>query len=70
MFIERYRVKIFDRTRIGVSLTATGREIVEEVQDLLRNARILDHDLRLRGSGQVRQVRLGLSTVISTFILP
>lgn len=67
---DRYGVRIFDRGRAGATLTASGAQIVEEAERLLRGARILDHNLRLHGRGEAGEVSIGMGPLVSTIVLP
>lgn len=66
---ERYGVRIFDRSRKGVTLTSPGAQIVHEVLRLLRGARALDHNLRLYGGGQIGEISVGIGPLVSSIIL-
>jgi DNA-binding transcriptional LysR family regulator len=66
---ERYGVRIFDRSRKGVTLTSPGAQIVDEALRLLRGARTLDHNLRLYGGGQIGEISVGIGPLVSSIIL-
>lgn len=66
---ERYGFRIFDRSRTGVVLTSPGAQIVQQTTALLRDARVLDHNLRLHGRGDVGLVSVGMGPMISSLVL-
>ncbi|WP_340267933.1 LysR family transcriptional regulator [Sphingobium mellinum] len=65
-----YGVRLFDRGRSGVALTAAGRALVEEGEHLLRDARALDDTMRRIGVGAAGDVKLGLGPLIASASLP
>lgn len=67
---QRYGFQIFDRGRRGAALTSSGAQIVEQATALLRNARILDHNLKLHGRGDAGLVALGMGPMVSSLVLP
>src|SRR5579864_3810938 len=57
---DRFSFKIFDRGRGGASLTPVGALMVDEVEALVRQATILEHNLQLYGRGEGGQISLGM----------
>lgn len=66
---QRYGFQIFDRGRSGAALTSSGAQIVQQATALLRNARILDHNLRLHGHGNAGLVSIGMGPMVSSLML-
>lgn len=69
-FEERLGVQIFDRGRNGATVTPVGRQIVADAEQLLRNVRAFDHNLRLYSGGRVGRVAFGLGPLISSLVMP
>lgn len=65
----RYGLRIFDRSRTGVALTSSGRQIMREVDRLLRGSRMLDHNLRLHGRGEAGDIAVGIGPLVSSILL-
>ena len=64
------QVRIFDRGREGVQLTAAGRIFVERAQAILLATRGLQHDLALAEKGEYGEVAIGLGPVPASIVLP
>lgn len=65
-----YGVRLFDRGGSGVAPTAAGRALVEEGEQLLRDARALDDKMRRIGQGAAGEVTLGLGPLVASVSLP
>lgn len=66
----RLGFKVFERGRGGVSVTALGALVLEDAEALLRQARSLDHNLRLYGKGDSGKVAFGMGPLIASLVLP
>lgn len=66
---QRYGFQIFDRGRSGAVLTLSGAQIVQQATTLLRNACILDHNMRLHGRGDAGLVSIGMGPMVSSLVL-
>ena len=67
---ERYGFRIFERGRGGSTLTAIGKSVVAEAEELLRRARSTDHNFRLFGSGEAGHIAFGMGPLIASLVLP
>jgi DNA-binding transcriptional LysR family regulator len=65
-----YGVKIFDRSRVGVSTTAVGDQIVAEAERILKSAENFDRKYKLVGKGEAGHVALGMGSTIAGIFLP
>jgi len=69
-FEERFGLRLFDRGRGGVVMTAAGKLVVDEADRLLRSAVDLEHNLRLYGQGEAGRIALGVGPLAASLILP
>ncbi|MDG2003372.1 MAG: LysR family transcriptional regulator [Novosphingobium sp.] len=69
-FEERFGVRLFDRGRGGVVVTAIGKLVVEEAERVLRVAGDLEHNMKLYGSGEAGRISIGLGPLAASLILP
>ncbi|MCB2059501.1 MAG: LysR family transcriptional regulator [Novosphingobium sp.] len=69
-FERRFGLRLFDRGRGGVVMTAAGKLVVEEAERLLRSASDLEHNLKLYSQGKAGRVALGLGPLAASLILP
>jgi len=69
-FEKRAGVQIFDRHRGGIDLTAVGRMIVAEAEDLLRSAEAVDLNLALYARGEGGSVSVGFGPLLASLVLP
>ncbi len=67
---DRYGFRIFDRGRGGASLTPVGKSVVREAEELLRQARSVDHNFKLYQSGKAGQIAFGMGPLIASLLLP
>lgn len=67
---SRFGIHIFDRGRSGATVTATGAQIVEQAEALLRQASILEHNLHLYGRGEGGHIAIGMGPQIAAVLLP
>jgi DNA-binding transcriptional LysR family regulator len=68
--IEReFSLRLFDRDRSGVALTAIGREFLRRAQPLLTEADDIARYLRRAGRGEDGEVSFGLSTLPAKLFL-
>lgn len=63
-------LKLFDRTKRSVQLTAAGSALVPEVRDLLARAQALPAYARAAASGEVGQLRLAFVSTVGFSLLP
>ncbi len=63
-------MRIFDRGVQGVALTSSGRMAVAEAEQLLKQVRIFDHNLKLYGAGEAGRVGFGMWSLIGSLVLP
>ena len=69
--IERHaKVKLFDRGRGGVHVTAVGRGFVERATSLLRDADDLDRALRRSASADSGDIAFGIGPLAAQALLP
>ena len=69
--VERHaNVKLFDRDRGGVRLTAVGRSFVTRAAALLRDADELDHLLRRSSTAEAGEVSFGIGPLAAQSLLP
>jgi len=69
-FEKRAEVQIFDRHRGGIELTAVGRLVVSEAEDLLRSAEAVDLNLKLYARGEGGSVSVGFGPLLASLVLP
>lgn len=69
-FERRHGVRLFDRGRSGVSLTAAGVLVVDQARSLLGAAAELDRSLRLYGKGEAGRIGIGLGPLMASMLLP
>ena len=67
---ERYGMRIFERGRGGAVLTEVGKLAVAEADALLRDARSLEHNFRLYGTGEGGRIAFGMGPLLASMILP
>ena len=66
----RYGIRIFERGRGGAVLTEVGKLAVAEADALLRDARSLEHNFRLYGTGEGGRIAFGMGPLIAGMVLP
>jgi DNA-binding transcriptional LysR family regulator len=69
-FEANHGVRLFDRERSGVTLTAGGRMAVEQAQAILSATRDLERNLRLYGKGEAGRIEFGLGPLLASLLLP
>ena len=67
---KQVKVKLFDRDRSGVHVTAVGRDFVKRAAVLLRDAENLGEMLRRGASAEVGEVAFGLGPLAAQALLP
>lgn len=67
---QRFGVRLFDRGRGGVTLTATGTRILGEAQRLLRDTETLERNLKLMGASKMGDLSFGLDPLSAGVLLP
>ncbi len=63
-------LRLFDRTKRSVKLTAAGAALVPEVQDLLTRAQALPAHARAAAGGEVGHLRLAFVSTVGFALLP
>ena len=63
-------VRLFDRTKRSVHLTATGRALLPEVLDLLARAQALPEHARAAAAGELGRLRLAFVSTVGFALLP
>lgn len=67
---SEYQIKLFDRSRLGVFPTSSGRLLLERAESILSATRSLESDLRLiQGNGWGR-VAFGIGPLPARVVLP
>ena len=61
---------VFERGRRGLAPTPVGVRVLAEVDELLRAARMLQHNLRLYGEGQAGEIAFGVGPLVASIIMP
>jgi DNA-binding transcriptional LysR family regulator len=67
---KRLAVRLFDRTKRSVQLTATGRALLPEVLDLLARAQALPEHARAAAAGELGRLRLAFVSTVGFALLP
>jgi DNA-binding transcriptional LysR family regulator len=67
---EQFSVRIFDRGRAGLQLTAVGRELLRRSQAVITETEDIGLFLIRAGKGEEGEVRFGLGPMLATFLLP
>ena len=67
---DQLGVRLFDRSRRGVTLTPAGKSAVEQAEALLAEARRFERHCRLIGSGESGRIAFGLGPMVASLILP
>ena len=63
-------VRLFDRTKRSVALTATGQALLPEVLELLARAQALPEHARAAASGELGRLRLAFVSTVGFALLP
>ena len=63
-------VKLFDRTKRSVQMTAAGQALVHDARDLLARAQALPAHARAAAGGEVGRLRLGFVSTVGFLLLP
>jgi DNA-binding transcriptional LysR family regulator len=66
---RRFGFKLFDRGRGGVSPTRIGALFLEDAAALVRDAHVMEHNLRLYSVGDAGRVAFGLGPLIASLVL-
>jgi DNA-binding transcriptional LysR family regulator len=64
-FEERFGLRLFDRSRAGVSPTAVGKLVIAEAERMLRVARDLDRNLGLLARGESGELAIGIGPLLA-----
>ena len=68
-FEHNHGVKLFDRSRSGVQLTAVGREVLQRATQILQESSDLDRLLRLTSQAEAGEVRYGMAPLSAKALL-
>jgi LysR family pca operon transcriptional activator len=63
-------VRLFDRERSGVTLTAGGKMVVEQARAILSATGDLERNLRLYSTGEAGRIEFGLGPLLASLLLP
>lgn len=63
-------VRLFDRTKRSVALTATGQALLPEVLELLARAQVLPEYARAAAAGELGRLRLAFVSTVGFALLP
>lgn len=66
---RQFGVRIFDRGRGGVAVTPAGAQVIAEAEVLLRQARALEHNVRLYGKGEAGRCSFGMGPLVTELVL-
>lgn len=69
-FEAQNAVRLFDRSRAGVSPTPAGMLVVEQARGMLTAAGELDRSLRLYGKGEAGRVGIGFGPLMGSVLVP
>jgi DNA-binding transcriptional LysR family regulator len=69
-FETHHGVRLFDRERSGVTLTASGKLVVEQAQAILSATGDLERNLRQYGRGEAGRIEIGLGPLLASLLLP
>jgi len=69
-FETRHGVRLFDRERSGVVLTAAGKLVVEHARGILAATGDLGRSLRMFGKGDAGRIQFGLGPMLASLLLP
>ena len=67
---QKLRVKLFERSQRRVALTAAGRALLPQVQDLLARASQLPLQARAAAAGDIGRLRLAFVSTVGFGLLP
>jgi DNA-binding transcriptional LysR family regulator len=67
---KRLAVRLFERTKRSVQLTATGQALLPEVLDLLARAQALPEHARAAAAGELGRLRLAFVSTVGFALLP
>ncbi|MCB2077194.1 MAG: LysR family transcriptional regulator [Novosphingobium sp.] len=68
-FEQQYGVRLFDRSRGGVSLTPAGQLVVEQAKSMILAAEDLERSLDLYGSGEAGRISIGIGPMMASVLL-
>jgi DNA-binding transcriptional LysR family regulator len=66
---QRFGFKLFDRGRGGVSPTRVGAQFLADAEALVRDAKVMEHNLRLYSGGDAGRLTFGLGPLIASLVL-
>ncbi len=69
-FEAQHGVRLFDRGRSGVALTAGGKMVVEQARAILSATGDLERSLSLYSKGEAGRIELGLGPLLASLLLP
>src|SRR6516162_8397322 len=69
-FEAYHGVRLFDRVRSGVTLTASGKLVVEQARAILSATGDLERNLRHYSKGEAGRIEVGLGPLLASLLLP
>lgn len=69
-FEAQYGVRLFDRERSGVTLTAGGRMVVDQARAILASTGDLERSLRMFSKGEAGRIDVGMGPLLASLLLP
>jgi DNA-binding transcriptional LysR family regulator len=69
-FEAQHGIRVFDRSRAGVSITPVGRFVVEQARAMLRIESTFERDLKLFSRGAAGRIAFGLGPLVASLVLP
>lgn len=67
-FEQQHGVRLFDRGRGGVAITAAGALVIEQARSMLAAAGDLERSLRLFGKGEAGRLAFGLGPLLASLL--
>ena len=69
-FEAHHGIRLFDRERSGVVLTANGKLVVEQARGILSATSDLERNLRLYSKGEAGRIEIGMGPLLASLLLP
>jgi DNA-binding transcriptional LysR family regulator len=67
---QRFGFRLFDRGRGGVTPTAAGALVLEDAKLIVRDAKLLEDNMRLYSRGDAGRVAFGMGPLLASLFLP
>ena len=65
-----YQTRLFDRQGSKISLTESGRLLLEHCERILEDYKRLEYEMHLLHNEYIGELKLGASTTIAQYVLP